>query len=142
VSRINSAKTFHLSIKLILQTSTYRPKACILCYGSEAHAYNSAFRYRNSKLEISTAPTKALSCRGNPLIHRRLSKTKSIGSGSDPESQAGRWSDSYGGCCLELRLETRRKLGGRRQRILQATVNKLGTIAVVIQTVFHFACSI
>jgi len=27
--------------------------------------------------------------RGNQLIHRRLSKTKPIGSGSDPESQAG-----------------------------------------------------
>ena len=28
---------------------------------------------------------------------------KSIGSGSDPESQAGRQSDDYGGWCLELR---------------------------------------
>jgi len=28
--------------------------------------------------------------RRNQLIYRRLSKTKSIGSGSDPESQAGR----------------------------------------------------
>ena len=35
--------------------------------------------------------------RGNQLIHRRLSKTKSIGSVSDPESQAGRQSDDYGG---------------------------------------------
>ena len=41
--------------------------------------------------------------RGNQLIHRRLSKTKSIGSGSDPESQAGRQSDGYGGWCSELR---------------------------------------
>ena len=35
----------------------------------------------------------------------RLSKTKSIGSGSDSESQAGRYSDGYGahGWCLDLR---------------------------------------
>src|SRR6218665_761509 len=39
--------------------------------------------------------------RGNQLIHRRLSKPKSIGSGSDPESQADRQSDSYGGWSLE-----------------------------------------
>src|SRR6218665_2826632 len=42
------------------------------------------------------------SCR-NQLIHRRLTKTKSIGSSQDPESQAGRQSDGYGGWCLELR---------------------------------------
>ena len=41
--------------------------------------------------------------RRNQLIHRRLTKTKSIGSGHDPESQAGRQSDGYGGWCLELR---------------------------------------
>ena len=41
--------------------------------------------------------------RGNQLILRRLSKTKSIGSRSDPESQASRQSDGYGGWCLELR---------------------------------------
>ena len=35
----------------------------------------------------------------------RLTKTKSIGSGQDPESQAGRQSDGYGGWCLELRRE-------------------------------------
>jgi len=29
-------------------------------------------------------------------------KTKSIGSGSDPKSQAGRQSDDYGGWCLEV----------------------------------------
>src|SRR6218665_951967 len=40
---------------------------------------------------------------GKQLIHRRLSKTKSIGNGSDPENQAGRQSDGYGGWCLELR---------------------------------------
>src|SRR6218665_2336910 len=40
---------------------------------------------------------------GNQLIHRRLSKTKSTGSGSDSESQASRHSDDYGGWCLELR---------------------------------------
>ena len=41
--------------------------------------------------------------RRNQLIHRRLTKTKSIGSGQDPESQAARQSDGYGGWCLELR---------------------------------------
>ena len=45
--------------------------------------------------------------RGNQRIHRRLSKTKSIGSGSDSESQAGRQSDGYGGWCLELRRRGR-----------------------------------
>ena len=39
----------------------------------------------------------------NQLIHRCLTETKSIGSGQDPESQAGRQSDGYGGWCLELR---------------------------------------
>src|SRR6218665_1070824 len=38
----------------------------------------------------------------NQLIHRRLAKTKSIGSGQDPESQAGRQSDGSGGWCLEF----------------------------------------
>src|SRR6218665_1388994 len=41
--------------------------------------------------------------RRNQLIHRRLTKTKSISSGQDPKSQAGRHSDGYGGWCLELR---------------------------------------
>jgi len=41
--------------------------------------------------------------RRNHLIHRCLTKTKSIGSGQDPESHAGRQSDSYGGWCMELR---------------------------------------
>src|SRR6218665_2686006 len=41
--------------------------------------------------------------RRNQRIHRRLTKTKSIGSVQDPESQAGRQSDGYGGWCLELR---------------------------------------
>src|SRR6218665_973269 len=45
--------------------------------------------------------------RGNQLIHRRLTETKSIGSGQDPESQAGRQLDGYGGWCLELRREGR-----------------------------------
>jgi len=40
---------------------------------------------------------------GNQLIHRRFSKTKSIGSGSDLEIQVGRQPDGYGGWCLELR---------------------------------------
>ena len=60
----------------------------------------------NGKLEISTAPTKG-SC-GNQLIRSWLSKTKkAIGSGSDPESQASRQSDNYGGWCLELRRAER-----------------------------------
>ena len=41
--------------------------------------------------------------RRNQLIHRRLTKTKSTGSGQNPESQAGGQSDGYGGWCLELR---------------------------------------
>ena len=47
-------------------------------------------RNRQRKLEISQKQS-----RGNQLIHRHLSKTKSIGSGSDPESQAGKHSDDY-----------------------------------------------
>jgi len=50
---------------------------------------------RNRNLEISTAPTKVKS--RNQLIHRRLSQTKPIHSGSDPESPEGRQSDIYGG---------------------------------------------
>src|SRR6218665_1818811 len=69
-------------------------------------------RNRNRKLEISTALTKAKS--RNQLIQRRLSKRKSIGSGSDLESQAGRQSDGYGEWCLELRRE-----GGREKRMNQ-----------------------
>src|SRR6218665_3121539 len=47
--------------------------------------------------------------RRNQLIHRRLTKTKSIGSDQDPDSQAGRQSDGYGGWCLELRRGGRYK---------------------------------
>src|SRR6218665_1672174 len=60
--------------------------------------------HRNRKLEISTAPTKAKSW--EPAYSQALKK-KSIGSRSDPESQAGRQSDSYGRWCLELRQEGR-----------------------------------
>src|SRR6218665_1588932 len=52
--------------------------------------------------------------RRNQLIHRRLTKTRSTGSGQDPENQAGRQSDGYGGCCLELRR------GGRYGETLSA----------------------
>src|SRR6218665_215900 len=38
--------------------------------------------------------------RWNQLNHRRLSKIKSIGNGSEPESQTGRQSDGYGGWYL------------------------------------------
>jgi len=48
--------------------------------------------------------------RGNQLIHRRISKTKPKGSGSDPESQTGRQSEGYGGLCLELRRGGREKI--------------------------------
>jgi len=41
--------------------------------------------------------------RRNQLIHTRLTWTKSIGSGQDPENQAGRQSDGYGGWRLELK---------------------------------------
>jgi len=61
-------------------------------------------RNRNRKLLISRfleRPQKR--SRRNQLIHNRLTKTKSIGSGQDPESQTGRQSDGYGGWCLELR---------------------------------------
>src|SRR6218665_250030 len=57
---------------------------------------------------------------GNQLIHRSLSKTKSIGSGSDPESQAGRQAGRQSDCCggwyLELEL---RRVGGREKRMNQ-----------------------
>jgi len=55
--------------------------------------------------------------RGNQLICRRLSKTKSIDSGSDPESEAGRPSDGYGGWCLELRRDGGREKRANRDRI-------------------------
>src|SRR6218665_2753601 len=51
--------------------------------------------------------------RGNQLIHRRLTKTKSLGSGQDPESQAGRqtvrrlW-------CMVFGVETGMEGRGRR----------------------------
>ena len=56
--------------------------------------------------------------RRNQLIHKRLTKTKSIGSGQDPESQAGRQSDGYGGWSLELKRgrgmgKTKRKINVR-----------------------------
>src|SRR6218665_1525701 len=52
-----------------------------------------ALRNRNRKLDISTPLTKDKPW--NQLIHRRWSKAKSIGSGSDPQSQVGRqqWSN-------------------------------------------------
>ena len=53
--------------------------------------------------------------RGNLPIHRRLSKTKSIGSGSDSES--GRQSDGYGEWCLELRREEGRAKRTSQDRI-------------------------
>ena len=58
-------------------------------------------RNRNRKLLISSAPTKAKS--QEPSYSQALTKTKSIGSGQNPESQASRQSDGYGGWCVELR---------------------------------------
>ena len=52
---------------------------------------------RNRKLQISRAKSR------DQLIHKRLTRTKLIGSSKNPESQAGRQSDGYGGWCLELR---------------------------------------
>ena len=58
-------------------------------------------RNRNRKLQLFRAPTNR--SRRKQLIHRRLTKTESTGSGQDPESQAGKQSDGYGGWGLELR---------------------------------------
>jgi len=55
----------------------------------------------NRNLEISRAPTKA-KLRELAYSQALLYKTISIGSGSDPESQADRQSDGYGGWCLML----------------------------------------
>src|SRR6218665_2561393 len=51
--------------------------------------------------------------RGNQLILRRLSKAKSIGSGSDPESQAGRQTVSLL-WWMVFGVETGREARGRR----------------------------
>jgi|SRR6218665_2378261 len=75
-------------------------------------------RTRNRKLEISTAKLQKPS-RGNQLIHRRLSKTKSIGCWSDPQSRAGRQSDGYGGWRLELRR------GGRYREKSQVNQDRI-----------------
>src|SRR6218665_3894637 len=57
--------------------------------------------------------------RGNQLIHRRLIRRKSIGSGQDPENQAGNCTKSevYGGWSLQLRWG--RNEGGMRKRMNQ-----------------------
>ena len=73
----------------------------------------------NHCLQVITVNSRFLerpqkrSC-GNQLIHSRLTKTKSIDSGEDPESQAGRQSDGYDEWCLELRRGGRHgRMGGR-----------------------------
>ena len=64
----------------------------------KAFLASSSFFDRNRKLLISKAPTKAKS----QLIHRRLTKTKSIGIRQRSRSrQSGK---QTGGWCLELRL--------------------------------------
>src|SRR6218665_2942720 len=67
--------------------------------------------------------------RRNQLIHRRLTKTKSIGSGQDPKSQAGRQSDGYGGWCLELRR------GGRHVENVQLPVFFRGKNSILRQDI-------
>src|SRR6218665_560722 len=59
--------------------------------------------------------------RRNQLIHRRLTKTKLIGSGQDPESQSGRHSDGYFGWYLELRR------GGRYEEDDKSGYDLLGS---------------
>jgi len=49
--------------------------------------------------------------RGNQLIHRRVTRRKSISRGQDTKSQVGRQSAGYGG----RRLELRRVYGGREK---------------------------
>ena len=65
----------------------------------------------NRKLEISRASTKGKS--REPAYSRALNQNKiyRLGSGQDPESQAGRQSDGFGGWCLELRH------GGRYEEV-------------------------
>src|SRR6218665_167637 len=68
--------------------------------------------------------------RGNQLVHRRLSKTKSIGSGADPESQAGRKADRQ---WMLFGVKTGREVGRRgwirieffREQYFQFGVRKL-----------------
>ena len=61
--------------------------------------------------------------RRNQLFHRRLTKIKSIGSGQDPESQAGRQSDGYGGWCLELRRGGRYRVVSGKISIFTAKIS-------------------
>src|SRR6218665_1864938 len=66
--------------------------------------------HTRSKMQLLGAnnllmPFKSNKFTGYPireLIHSRLTKTKSIGTGQDPKSQAGRQSDGYVVWCLEL----------------------------------------
>src|SRR6218665_1098343 len=67
--------------------------------------------------------------RENQLIYRRLTRTKSIGSGQDPESQTGRQSGGYGGWCLELRREARRY--GRMGKTRASLLNQNNIINVI-----------
>ena len=91
-SNANSLFASAGSLKLVALSRIFR-RCCRACSVPEW--------FRNCKLQIFEF-TQKLSL-GNQLIHRRLSKRKSIGSGSDPETvrQAGRQSDGYGGWCLD-----------------------------------------
>ena len=87
----------------------------------------SIFVIRNRKLLISRAPTKAKS---NQLIHRRLTKSKSIGSGQDPESQAGRQSDGYGEWYLELRRGGRYEEDGCKNKDIVCLFDQINTLCI------------
>ena len=62
------------------------------------------FLYRNRFVIVNSRFRKRLQkrSRGNQLIHRRLTRTKSTCSGSDPESQAG----GYAGWCFGVEIRT------------------------------------
>ena len=73
-------------------------RSIIICFGLSPGLFSlrlfvrqqRVYSNRSRKLEISTSPTKAMLREvGNYLIHRRLSKTKSKGSWSEPGSQVG-----------------------------------------------------
>src|SRR6218665_2543957 len=82
----------------------------IYIYTLATYAYNPHIVIVNSR--FLQRPQKR--SRRNQLIHRRLTETKSTGSGQDPESQAGRQSDAIdGGWCLELRRGGRYEEDGK-----------------------------
>src|SRR6218665_840435 len=73
--------------------------------------------------------------RGNHLIYRCLSKTKSIGSGSDLESQADRQSDGYGVWSLDG--EGGRGKGQIRIGYVEAQCFKFGVKELAVTAALH-----